>query len=78
MFPHVQLMECDQRFSIHKNQVFRLNLSYGRHKQVSGQVSRVCNFARCAVQHVRNEVTCGVTSGVDLYELLFVASVFRK
>ena len=47
-------------------------------KQVSGQVSRVGNFVRCAIQHFRNEVTCGVTSGVGLYELLFVASVFRK
>ena len=70
-------MECNQRFSVHKSQVLGLNLSYGRHKQVSGQVSRVCNIVRCAVQRFRNEVTCVVTSGVDLYELLFVASVFK-
>jgi len=43
---------------------------------VSAQVSRACNFVLCALQHFRNEVTCVVTSGVDLYEVMFVASVF--
>jgi len=71
-------MACDQRFPLHKSQVFGHSWSYGQHKQVSGQVSRVYNSVRCAVQHFRNKVTCVVTSGVDLYELLFVVSVFLK